>query len=147
MLIPFWSFFPVYNTNLVAKHTSRSYDTGKAKNAVVQRRSGGDFRPNKTSWFTSWQHGLLFVRLPLVCLSWRIRRMTIGIAVVMTQPLSLLVEEGWNKKWLNEPALAPSCQRFEITKATHSQNWLLVCWKQSSFCQKKAKLSSCKSFH
>jgi hypothetical protein len=95
---------PWYNTNLVAKHTSRSYDTGKAKNAVVQRRSGGDFRPNKTSWFTSWQHGLLFVRLPLVCLSWRIRRMTIGIAVVMTQPLSLLVEEGWNQKWLNEPA-------------------------------------------
>lgn len=60
---------PWYNTNLVAMHTSRSYDTGKAKNAVVQRRSGGDFRPNKTSWFTSWQHGLLFVRLPLVCLS------------------------------------------------------------------------------
>ena len=43
------------------------------------------------------------VRLPLVCLSWRIRRMTIGIAVVMTQPLSLLVEERLNKKWLNEP--------------------------------------------
>lgn len=29
--------------------------------------------------------------------------MAIGIAVVMTQPLSLLVEKGLNKKWLNEP--------------------------------------------